>query len=254
MTSTPGGGCKRRSIGVLVLTLGVLVASGSPGHTREAGRASGRTSAGSAPIVPPPTIPVPERLVVKRHRRVIPEGFLAEEDRARVPLTQPGVYWVRDDGPDLPPMLSPCGGPLASDKRRIDGRQLVLIGPTLWKAGRLVVYRDVRAAKAAMTETRRALQRCARHENANGETTVWTSEPLTAGDEALFVGGQQFLGDVRVPGLFRGVVMRKGRVVQMYLDCGQATDTPTPATVQQYQDGARALAEKLAHARWARSS
>jgi hypothetical protein len=245
---------RSRSVGVLVVVAAVLLAGTRDGIARQPGSGAVRATTGSEPIVPPPTIPVPERLRVKRHRGVIPEGFLAEEARASVPLTQPGVYWVRDDGPDLPPLLSPCGGRLASDRRRVDGRQLVLIGPTLWKAGRLVVYRDVEAAKAAVAEIRRALRRCERHQNANGETTIWTSQPLTIGDEALFVGGQQFLGTVRVPGVFRGLVMREGRAVQVYLDCGQATDTPTPGVVDLYGDDARALAEKLARARWAQSS
>ncbi len=184
---------------------------------------------------------------------MIPEGFLPEEERAHVPLTQPDVYWVRNDGADLPTVLTPCGGRLRSDKKRVDGRQLVLVGPTLWKASRLVVYRDVRAAKAAVTEIRRALRRCERLDRPNGETTVWASQALPIGDEALFVGGQEFRGAERVPGIFHGVVMRSGRAVQVFLVCGQATETPTPPT-DLANDEVTAIAQKLAQARWAQSS
>jgi hypothetical protein len=188
-----------RLVSILMLVGAVLVAGGGDSLAAE-------------PVVPPPTLPAdqPAGGGAARHR-VIPEGFLPEEKTATVPLSQPDVYWVRNDGPNLPPMLSPCGGSLRSDKARVDGRQLVLIGPTLWKAARLVVYRDVKAAKAAVRETRRAPRQCERHQLADGETTVWTSQALPIEDEALFAGGEQFRGDARVPGNFRGVLMRKGR-------------------------------------------
>ena len=225
-----------RVVSLLALVLAVLVA------------AAGYTSA-QEPIVPPPTLPADQPTAGGTRHRLIPEGFLPEEEVATVPLSQPEVHWVRNDGPNLPPMLSPCGGPLRSDKARVDGRQLVLIGPTLWKASRLVVYRDVKAAKAAATETRRALRRCERRQRREGETTVWSSQTLPIGDDALFVGGEQFRGDARVPGNFRGVLMRKGRAVQVYLVSGQSTEQPTPN--EPYLE-VRAMAEKLGRARWAR--
>jgi hypothetical protein len=227
------------SLSVLVLSLAVLVVAGERSNAEE-------------PVVPPPTLPADQPTAAVPRHRVIPEGFLPEEQQATIPLSQPDVHWVRNDGPNLPPMLSPCGGSLKSDKARVDGRQLVLVGASGWKGGRLVVYRDVKAAKAAVREIRSALRRCERHQFTDGETTVWASETLPIGDDALFVGGAQFRGDTRVPGQFRGVVMRKGRAVQTYLDCGQAIEQPTPAIVQPYQDKARAMAAKLARARWAR--
>jgi hypothetical protein len=225
-----------RSMTALVVVLAVLVAGGRSGNADE-------------PVVPPPTLPADQPDGGGGRHRVIPEGFLPEEEVATVPLSQPDVYWARNDGPNLPPMLSPCGGSLRSDKGRVDGRQLVLIGPTLWKAARLVVYRDVKAAKVALKETRSALRRCERHGFRAGETTVWASAPLPFGDEALFVGGQQFRDATRVPGIFRGVLMRKGRAVQTYLVCGQSTEQPTPN--EPYLE-VRAMAAKLARARWAR--
>jgi hypothetical protein len=240
-----------------VLVLAVLVAdTGSSNADRVdggAGRGGSGSAASAGPIVPPPTLPAGQRTRGGKGHHVIPEGFLPEEERAQVPLSQPDVYWVRNDGADLPPMLTPCGGRLPSDKKRVDGRQLVLVGPSLWKAARLVVYRDVRAAKAAVTEIRTALRRCTRLDRANGETTLWTSEAMPIGDEALFVGGQEFRGAERVPGIFRGVVMRSGRAVQVYLVCGQATETPTPPADVAH-DEASTMAQKLAHARWAQSS
>src|SRR5437588_9629072 len=41
----------------------------------------------------------------------IPAAFTAADDaRAQIPLTQPDVHWVFADGPNLPPLVSPCGG------------------------------------------------------------------------------------------------------------------------------------------------
>jgi hypothetical protein len=225
-----------RSMTALVVVLAVLVAGSRSGNADE-------------PVVPPPTRPAGQPTNGGTRHSVIPEGFLPEEEVAIEPLSQPDVYWARNDGPNLPSMVSPCGTRLRSDKTRVDGRQLVLIGPTLWKAARLVVYRDVKAAKAAASEIRRALRRCERHGFRDGETTVWSSAPLPIGDEALFVGGQQFRDATRVPGIFRGVVMRKGRAVQTYLVCGQSTEQPTPN--EPYLE-VRAMAAKLGPARWAR--
>jgi hypothetical protein len=225
-----------RLMTMLMLVVAAVAAGGGNSHADE-------------PVVPPPTLPADQPAGGATRQRVIPEGFLPEEEVATVPLSQPEVYWVRNDGPNLPPMLSPCGGPLRSDTARVDGRQLVLIGPTLWKASRLVVYRDVKTAKAAVTETRRALRRCERHQLADGDTTVWTSQTLPIGDDALFLGGEQFRGEARVPGNFRGVLMRKGRAVQVYLVCGQSTERPTAN--EPYLE-VRAMATKLGRARWAR--
>jgi len=225
-----------RSVTGVAVVLAVLVASSPAAIADE-------------PVVPPPTVPADQPAPGGARHRVIPEGFLPEEAVATEPLSQPDVYWARNDGPNLPPMLSPCGRPLRSDRARVDGRQLVLIGPTLWKGARLVVYRDVKAAKAVVKETRSALRRCERHQLANGETTVWSSAPLPIGDEAVFAGGQQFRDATRVPGIFRGVVMRKGRVVQTYLVCGQSTEQPTP---DEPHLEVRAMAAKLGRVRWAR--
>jgi hypothetical protein len=239
----------------LMLVLAVLVADSGSSTVEAAGAAArhgatkGQLSTG--PIVPPPTLPDGQRPRSGKERRVIPEGFMPEEERSQVPLTQPDVYWVRNDGAGLPPMLTLCRRS-PGDKKRVDGRQLVLVGPSLWKASRLTVYRDARAAKAAVTEIRTALRRCKRQNRANGETTVWTSTALPIGDEALFVGGEEFRGSERVPGIFHGSVIRSGRAVQVYLVCGQATETPTPPT-DIAGDEATAMAQRLAQARWAQS-
>jgi hypothetical protein len=239
---------------VLVVAAGDANAWSNNAHrTGARGRqGAGQSPTSAGPIVPPPTLPAGQGARGGNAHHVIPEGFLPEEERARLPLSQPDVYWVRNDGADLPPILTPCRGRPARDNRRIDGRQLVLVGPSLWKASRLTVYRDVRAAKAAMSEIRTALRRCKRQDRTNGETTVWTSQALPIGDEAVFVGGEEFRGTERVPGIFRGVVMRSGRAVQVYLVCGQATETPTPPA-DLAGDATTAMAQRLAQARWAQS-
>ena len=50
----------------------------------------------------------------------IPAAFSAADDaRARIPLSQPEVHWVFADGPNFPPLVSPCGGYLPSDGARV---------------------------------------------------------------------------------------------------------------------------------------
>src|SRR5438105_8065489 len=78
----------------------------------------------------------------------IPKAFTAADDaRAKIPLSQPEVHWVFADGPNLPPLVSPCGGYLPSDGARVGAHQLALVSPMTWKLSRIVVYRDVDSAR-----------------------------------------------------------------------------------------------------------
>src|SRR5439155_9071083 len=104
----------------------------------------------------------------------IPPAFTAADDaRARIPLSQPEVHWVFADGPNLPPLVSPCGGYLPSDGARVGAHQLALVSPTTAKPRRVVLYRDVDSARQAMSERRSALEQCAHHDDGNGIATVW---------------------------------------------------------------------------------
>src|ERR1700694_2650002 len=125
----------------------------------------------------------------------IPAAVTASDDaRSKIVLTQPEVHWVFADGPNLPPLVSPCGGYLPSDGARVGGHQLALVSPTLWKLSRMVVYRDVDSARQAMNERRRALQQCTHHDDGNGIATVWIWQPLQFGDEAFAAGRQRYRG------------------------------------------------------------
>jgi hypothetical protein len=205
------------------------------------------------PAVPPPTAPSQDPPDMGSDAVAIPGGFLRLEDEARGPVEDPEVRWVRDEGYALPPLVSACGVRQASDGARVGGRQLVLIGPTLWKAERLVVYRSVRLARRAMSERRAALRACGRHREGGGTTTEWRWSPLPIGDDAMFVGSQRYRSGKAVPGSHRGVVMRRGRVVVMYVDFGPRTTPSRPADVASYQRHARVMARKLGSAPWARA-
>jgi hypothetical protein len=181
----------------------------------------------------------------------VPATFTASDDaRARIPLTQPEVHWVFADGPNFPPLVSPCGGYLPSDGARVGGHQLALVSPNVWKLRRVVVYRDVAAATLAMSERRSALQQCARHDEGNGITTVWIWQAQQVGDEAFAVGSQRYRGSNALPGHHRGVVMRQGRTLVMYLDYGQSRIPPTMAEVGSFATVAKPVAAELASASW----
>ena len=181
----------------------------------------------------------------------IPPAFTAADDaRARIPLSQPEVHWVFADGPNLPPLVSPCGGYLPSDGARVGAHQLALVSPTTVKLRRVVLYRDVDSARQAMSERRSALEQCAHHDDGNGIATVWIWQPLQIGDDAMAVGSQRYRGPESLPGHQRGVVMRQGRTLVTYFDSGQSVIAPTFAEIGAYATVARPVATELASAPW----
>ena len=181
----------------------------------------------------------------------IPATFTAADDaRAKIPLSQPEVHWVFANGPNLPPMVSPCGGYLPSDAARVDAHQLALVSPNVWKLRRVVVYRDVESARQAMDERRSALQQCAHHDDGNGIATEWIWQPLQIGEEAMAVGSQRYRASNVLPGHQRGVVMRQGRTLVMYLDFGQSRTPPTISEIRPYANVAKPVATELASAPW----
>jgi hypothetical protein len=220
-----------------IVAVGVVVAVVRPGEN---------ALAALPPIGPSPDAPT----APAEPALAIPEGFLPIEARASTPPEDPEAHWERSDVPNLPPLASPCGGYLPSDGDRVAARQVALVHPNLWKLVRLVVYRDTATAERAMSERRDALARCARHDEADGTVTAWSSELLAIGDEAMFVGSQRYRGDDPVRGHGRGVLMRQGRSVVTYMDFGQLDTPPTPSEVADYQDEARIVAANLASAPW----
>jgi len=181
----------------------------------------------------------------------IPPTLTAADDaRSKIPLTQPEVHWVFADGPNMPPLVSPCGGYLPSDSARVGAHQLALVSPMTWKLSRMVVYRDLDSARQAMTERRSALQQCAHHDDGNGIATVWISQPLQMGDEALSAGSQRYRGSNVLPGHQRGVVVRQGRTLVTYFDSGQSRVPPTYDEIASYATVARPVVTKLASAPW----
>jgi hypothetical protein len=201
------------------------------------------------PAVPAPLTPARDDSPPAR-RVTIPKGFLTAENIAATPPADPEAHWHRSDAPNLPPLASPCGGRLPSEAAWVGGRQLVLVHPSLWKAQRLVVYRDATAARAAMSERRAALRRCRRRPNRDGTTTIWASRRLHIGDDALFVASQRTRDDRGVPGHGRGVVMRVGRSVVFLFDMGQLTTLADPTEVPNHLRDARIMARRLAAAPW----
>ena len=181
----------------------------------------------------------------------IPAAVTASDDaRSKIVLTQPEVHWVFANGPNLPPLVSPCGGYLPSDGARVGGHQLALVSPTLWKLSRMVVYRDVNAAKQAMAERRDAVQQCAHHDDGNGVATVWIWQQLQIGDEAMAIGSQRYRGSTVLPGHQRGVVMRQGRTLVMFVDYGQSRTPVTFTEIGGYASVAKPFATTLCSAPW----
>src|SRR6202140_46321 len=211
-----------------------------------------RNQAASDSAVLPPIMPTADAPYdTSEPKFQIPAAVTAEDDaRAKIPLTQPEVHWVFANGPNLPPLVSPCGGYLPSDGARVGGHQLALVSPTLWKLSRMVVYRDVNTAKNAMAERRDAVQQCARHDDGNGVATVWIWQQLQIGDEAMAIGSQRYRGSTVLPGHQRGVGMRQGRTLVMFVDYGQSRTPVTLTEISGYANVAKPFATTLASAPW----
>ena len=198
----------------------------------------------------PPIMPVADAPHAEPQFR-IPRAFTAFDDaRASTPLSQREVRWVFSDVPNLPPLISPCDGYLPSDAARVGAHQLALVSPTVWKMSRVVVYRDIEAAKQAMNERRVALQQCARHDDGGGITTRWISQPSAVGEEGMVVGSQRYRGSNAVPGHQRGIVVRQGRTVVTYLDFGQSRNPPTVAEIRAFESYAQRWVTRLSSAPW----
>ena len=198
---------------------------------------------GPGPLTPPPILPTAGAAPAAGF--AIPEGLLWAEARTASPLDQPGFRWTRADGVDLPPLVNPCGGTPPGTADRVAARQVALVGPELWKAERVVVYRDAAAATRAFEAFRSALRGCAYHDEGDGTTTVWTTAPVAVGEEALFVTGQRYRGDAGVPGNHRGVLARAGRALLMYVDFGQRTAPARISEVDSHVAHAREVAARI---------
>jgi hypothetical protein len=175
----------------------------------------------------------------------IPDGVLRLDAKAREPTGDPEARWVRSAGRRLRPLLGRCE---ARTPGTIAARQVALVHPTLWKAERVSVYPDARAAGAVMAR----LRRCRDHANRDGTATDWTIEPLDGiGEEALFVGSLRTRDGRPVPGAHRGVVTRQGRAIAWFVDFGPgARRAPVLSDVPRYPSYARASAQRLATAAW----
>jgi hypothetical protein len=175
----------------------------------------------------------------------IPDGALRLDARSRERVEDPEARWVRSAGRRLTALLGRCesGAPPT-----IAARQVALVDKTLWKAERVSVYRDARAARAVMAR----LRRCRHHANRDGTATDWRIDPLAGiGDEALFVASLRTRDGEPVAGAHRGVVARAGRAIAWFVDFGPGLRRMAePSDVPRYPSYARASARRLAAAAW----
>ncbi|MEV0585807.1 hypothetical protein [Nonomuraea sp. NPDC050310] len=134
---------------------------------------------------------------------VIPKGFLTWEAEAR------GPEWTVVTSKSTALQFAPCQRYVRWDKGRVAARVVsYLVEAEYSKHEQLVVYKDVKAAKAVMKGLRAQAARCA-----GGKKGPWVS-PLGLGDEGLRMGSN---------GVHSGhadVVVRRGAAIISY---GQTT-------------------------------
>jgi hypothetical protein len=200
-----------------------------------------------APAIPPPITPA----AAGASEVTIPAGFLMADAKSERRVDDQGMHWDKAAGTNLPTLVNPCGGALPSDAETVGARQVALVRPqALWKLERVVVYRDADAARRAIAERRDAFSRCANQPEPDGVRTVWHFDPLDIGEESIFVAGQRMRGDQGLPGHHRGILMRQGRTLVMFVDFNQARGLAERAEVAQYESDAATMAGKLRTAPW----
>jgi hypothetical protein len=145
-------------------------------------------------------------------RTVIPKGFLLYENvgtrkEVRRRVVHAPMRWKVSDRPDVPLLLDPCARGKHTDGHRRAVRTVTGSGRT-WDhdvSEQLVVYRDDRAARAAVAGLRSDIRRC----GGRGHFTYRVKD-TRIGDEAFLVGVFTVASNDGF------TVMRQGRTVALY--------------------------------------
>ncbi|MEV7011079.1 hypothetical protein [Streptosporangium sp. NPDC051022] len=152
----------------------------------------------------------------------IPRGFLLYEKAAAVKDDDPQTSWRVSDSPRSPFAVDPCGRGAVGKAGRTAVRTVTFTGvPDFMKVEQVLLYGSRADAGRAMTQLRGGLSACrSRKDSASGYR--YTSAPVTGlGDDALRVSGQVYYGGKAGVGGERGVVVRRGNAVLIYLRAGE---------------------------------
>ncbi|SDL35519.1 hypothetical protein [Nonomuraea jiangxiensis] len=177
----------------------------------------------------------------------VPKGFLIYEraDRPRPVVTVDGrPRWRVVNSAHGILWVNPCQDAGLGTKGRIAVRRAWLEAPAAAQMEEVALYRDVSAARKAMTDLRAALRRCAKIDDGagDGRDVRWTGTPARIGDEALQVAMQAYHGTRPTIHGQRAVVARKGSAVFLYAHTDETSRAPSPADFRRHASDAVRMA------------
>ncbi|WP_214326551.1 hypothetical protein [Nonomuraea sediminis] len=151
----------------------------------------------------------------------IPRDFLLTEPQARKPQTPDEAYeggYKISDKLTKPLELNPCNRRRAADAGRVAARTI-----TYWSSApsgsseQLILYRNPRAAHAALTQLRTDVKRCARRGDPSSPQLRirWRTTKVKVGDEAAGMG-YTTRQDGSVIQTITGVAALRGSALMIY--------------------------------------
>jgi hypothetical protein len=186
----------------------------------------------------------------------IPQNFLLSEKTARTPLEgieKDEVWWKISDKPNAPLLVNPCGRKGAPTADRSAARTITheTSAPS-YAAEQLVIYRNTKAAKAAMTKLLADARRCATDPSAkpyswNGDgKTRWVVSRTRLANEAALTHLMMYdkLNKEWSP-LLSGLVARKGRALMLYTGDQDSLGYPQKRAVKTLRGKATKMTAKV---------
>lgn len=186
----------------------------------------------------------------------IPQNFLLSEKAARTPpaeIERGEVWWKISDKLNRPLLVNPCGRKNAPTADRSAARTIThnTSAPS-YSAEQLVIYRNARAAKTAMTKLLADARRCVSHPSGkpyswNGDgKTRWVVSRTRLADEAALTHIMMYdkLNKEWSP-LLSGLVARKGRALLVYTGDQDSLGHPHKRAVKTLRSTAATMAAKI---------
>jgi len=171
----------------------------------------------------------------------LPRGFLLHENEATAdPLRGQNDRdgWSRGDSRAARWYVQPCqtSADYASDSARTAARTLQHLTHDASSVEQLVVYRDARAAVAAMAEMRQRLRRCAYDTRGPQTPLRYTVQPVAIGGEAFRALGTTVAATTQAEKM---IVVRKGAAIVLYGAFGEVGPVTAGGTADLEKDARR---------------
>ncbi|MFD1932003.1 MULTISPECIES: hypothetical protein [Nonomuraea] len=151
----------------------------------------------------------------------IPKGFLLWERAAAKKDDNPETNWAVNRRITARLTVNPCDKNALASAGRVAARTIVYTSvPDFQKSEQVILYSSGDQATQALAELKAALRTCASAKT-GGFAYRYSAKPVTLGDEALAVTGQNYAGRKPAIGGERAIVSRKGNALILYSQAGE---------------------------------